>query len=340
MAFDTHASCTQTCPAPPPAKGQFSGPNRLGHRWFVPEYKQHPSNLWDLAKVVRDRMLAERDFDSRGVPAEDQIREGIRSHPCNARFSPGKPMFLPRFGADRCDPQRRGPYYGVIYIPFRFERKLTPDPTPNKPKPRRRGKKTKGKTQPSGGNRIKAPTLQDCKGRQRMILQRWNMARLLSLNMLQRFKRLDAMSKSARIQAWDSGHELTYFGRYSDTHFNHVWRRIRMTNNALLGQRLTIVCDTTGSHKSCTGHGAYARPARKTMVLCKTWLSARDICWQVGLIIHEAAHLAWVLNSRHKQKYGEGKAKELARRSPLLARRNADNYAYYALKDRCTHVGP
>lgn len=130
--FETMQGCTTPCPSPPPPKGQFSAPNEKGHRWFTPEYQQYPSNLWHLAKVVRDRMLADVDFDESKVPTESQIRSAIRSHPCNAHFTKSKPMFMPRFGADRCT--GKGRYYGSIYIPLKFDGRA-PGDTPTSPQP-------------------------------------------------------------------------------------------------------------------------------------------------------------------------------------------------------------
>lgn len=111
--------CPSPCPSPPPPKGQFSAPGRNGHRWFTPAYRQHPSNLWHLARVVRTRMLADRSGRGVPVPSESQIRYGIQNHPCNGHFTRSKPMFMPRFGRDRCT--GRGSYYGAIYIPFVFD---------------------------------------------------------------------------------------------------------------------------------------------------------------------------------------------------------------------------
>lgn len=74
FGFEMESDCATPCPSPAPPKGQFSAPNRMGHRWFTPEYRQYPSNLWHLAKVVRDRMLADRSFVAKGVPTESQVR--------------------------------------------------------------------------------------------------------------------------------------------------------------------------------------------------------------------------------------------------------------------------
>jgi hypothetical protein len=107
-------SCS--CPQPAPPPGQFSAPNRSGHRWFTPEYAQYPSNIWSLARVVRDRMSVTPGVTA--LPSLQDIRFGIRNHPCNKRFTAAKAMFMPRFGPDRC--AGTGQYYGVIYVPFKF----------------------------------------------------------------------------------------------------------------------------------------------------------------------------------------------------------------------------
>ena len=77
-------------------------------------------------------MLAEADVAASKVPTEDQIRNAIRTHPCNAHFTQSKPMFMPRFGADRCT--GTGQYYGSIYIPLKFNGRTPGDtPTPTQP---------------------------------------------------------------------------------------------------------------------------------------------------------------------------------------------------------------
>lgn len=111
--------CSTPCPSLPPAEGRFSAPNSQGHRWFTPKYKRYPTNLWHLAKLVRKRMLAGRAGRTANLQTESEIRRAIRSHPCNRHFTKSKPMFMPRFGPDRCT--GRGRYYGAIYIPFAFD---------------------------------------------------------------------------------------------------------------------------------------------------------------------------------------------------------------------------
>jgi hypothetical protein len=117
--FEVKPGCPTPCPFPLPAKGQFSSPNRKGHRWFNPEYRQYPNNIWHLAKVVRTRMFAMSDPPGRGVPSHLAIRNAIKLDPCNSHFTRQKPMFMPRFGADGCS--GKGSNYGAIYIPFRFD---------------------------------------------------------------------------------------------------------------------------------------------------------------------------------------------------------------------------
>jgi hypothetical protein len=47
-------------------------------------------------------------------------------------------------------------------------------------------------------------------------------------------------------------------------------------------------------------------------------------------MIHEAAHLVGIERT-FREKSGPGDAKSLARRNPVGARRNADNYGYYVM---------
>ncbi|MCI0561310.1 MAG: hypothetical protein MN733_22720, partial [Nitrososphaera sp.] len=103
----------------PPPKG-YGGYYvlRNGHRWFTPVYKQYPTNLWHLAEAIQTLMLKSNNFDYSKVPSQQDIRYGIQRHPCNQHFDKSNPMFMPRFGPDRCT--GNGSYYGAIYIPFKW----------------------------------------------------------------------------------------------------------------------------------------------------------------------------------------------------------------------------
>ncbi len=92
--------------------GDLTNPDRCGGRWFVPKYRQNPSNIWSLARYVQAQMSAEP------VPSRTEIRQRIKAHPCNAHFRGNNYMFMPRFKENRVS--LGGRHYGAIYIPWRF----------------------------------------------------------------------------------------------------------------------------------------------------------------------------------------------------------------------------
>ena len=117
-SYTQDAACRQpNCgiPYPPPARGQFSAPNRRGHRWYTPE---RGDNLWNLSRTILVRRMAM--FGTFREPSAQDIQtlsNTIRSHACNQHLR--DVMFLPRFKRDRCT--RGGAYYGSIYIPVVFD---------------------------------------------------------------------------------------------------------------------------------------------------------------------------------------------------------------------------
>lgn len=111
--------CPSPChPFPPPKRhgGWYQLRNRCW--WFTPVYQQYPTNLWGLAELIQTRMLESNNFTLATVPDQKDIRYAIKAHLCNKHFKKSKPMFMPRFGPDRCT--GRGTYYGSIYIPFKW----------------------------------------------------------------------------------------------------------------------------------------------------------------------------------------------------------------------------
>lgn len=115
----TGAYCPECLYSRPPQglePGKLTNPDRCWGRWFVPKYRVHPSNLWDLAREIEARMSTTPGIAK--YPSQSEIRARITSHPCNAHFSVRAPMFMPRFKSDRFT--RGGNYYGAIYIPWKF----------------------------------------------------------------------------------------------------------------------------------------------------------------------------------------------------------------------------
>lgn len=354
LDFEKEAPCPIPCPSPPPPKGQFSAPNRKGHRWFTPEYRQYPSNLWHLAKVVRDRMLADRDFEERGVPTESQVRYGIVTHPCNKYFTTGKPMFMPRFGPDRCT--GGGPYYGSIYIPFQFNRDVPPKPEPSepgKPKPSEPEKPNNRCVQPKPPPRIQSCCISQSDVTPKLVRVAWLEAKARVALAVRRMNELVSLSEMDRQKEWNKvgSAERTWFGGYRKVNFGKIHRAMLNIQQILKSNKLTIVCEgrrnckwkpnCCGS-KKCYQEGKCTWGSSKwnsmhaseiTIILRDVWFHCRDWNERVQTLVHEAAHVSGVTNVRESKKAGPSCAKKLAIQNCFKAIRNADNYGYYAMKD-------
>lgn len=128
-----------------------------------------------------------------------------------------------------------------------------------------------------------------------------------------------------RIGSWNSGPEKTYFGSFRFDHFEQLQKNMRQIQDILRDPKLTIVCDA--------GLKAYGQswPGIRRIKLGAAWQAATLLPEKTQTLIHEAAHIAGVLNFPEKPKAGVHCAKKLAQVNCFKAMRNADNYGYYAL---------
>ena len=77
-------------------------------------------------------------------------------------------------------------------------------------------------------------------------------------------------------------------------------------------------------------HPGESQPGIRKIWLFPKWFSESQF-EQTATLIHETAHIAGVSNLFEKKYYEAEEAKKLAHHSPLLARRNATNFGYYAM---------
>ncbi len=129
-----------------------------------------------------------------------------------------------------------------------------------------------------------------------------------------------------RIGSWNSGPEKIWFGSFQFDHFDRLKRNMKQIQDILRDPKLTIVCDE--------GMKAYgkAMPGVRRIKLGSAWKSEPLPHEKTQTLIHEAAHIAGVMNFlTEARKYGADCARKLAQQNCFKATRNADNYGYYAL---------
>lgn len=332
--MEAFAVSSRACPTVALDPGKFSDPEKNGFRWFTPKYATRPSNLWDLAREVRKRMLTDRFSDPADVPSEAAIRDRIADH-WNARFAGTRKMFLPRFGRDRCT--GKGAYYGAIGIPFRWgipiqrpgaDRPRT-RPAPAKPQPRpirdlplpdgptihQSGSGPCGK----GGKALNAADV-------RAVRRRWVEARRKLASAIRRLDHLRSLKARDRARSWNQGLEHYYFGPYSVGFFAVLRSRLKAIEKKLNDPELRLLREGCSSTAKTNPLGC-----PRTIWLCHPGWSTASPYEQAQTFIHEAAHLVWVFNARERLKYGKSVSRCLARVAPVRARRNADNYGYYVM---------
>lgn len=128
-----------------------------------------------------------------------------------------------------------------------------------------------------------------------------------------------------RIGAWNSGPEKIWFGSFRFDHFEQLQKNMQQIQDILRDPKLTIVCDP-----DLKDYGK-AWPGIRRIKLGYAWQHATLLPEKTQTLIHEAAHIAGVLNFPEKPKSGPDCAKKLALQNCFKAMRNADNYGYYTL---------
>jgi hypothetical protein len=128
-----------------------------------------------------------------------------------------------------------------------------------------------------------------------------------------------------RIDFWNSGPEKIWFGNFSFAHFEQLQRNMQQIHDILRDPKLTIVCDEGLKHYG------WSVPGFRRIKLGCLWKCAWLAAERTQTLIHEAAHIAWVVDLAEGRKSGAECAKKLAQQNCFKAMRNADNYGYYAL---------
>jgi hypothetical protein len=128
-----------------------------------------------------------------------------------------------------------------------------------------------------------------------------------------------------RIGSWNSGPEKIWFGSFRLDHFEQLKRNMKQIQEILRDPKLTIVCDS-----DMKDYGL-SFPGIRRIKLGALWKSASLAPEKTQTLIHEAAHIAGVVNVFEGRKSGVDCAKQLAEQNCFKAMRNADNYGYYAL---------
>ena len=199
-----------------------------------------------------------------------------------------------------------------------YKSTLPPKPKPPKPTPKPKPPKPKP---PST-----IPSIEDCKNPEE-VERFWREAVKRLAVALKRLNNLASMPEANRKKEWRKGQELIWFGNYSFFAFKIIRWRLKKINAVLTHSKLKLSCNYSLEEL----WGRASRLAKK-IELGKVWLnSTKNNLERTQTFIHEAAHIAGVINVRESKKYGELNAKKLAQKSPLKARRNADNYGYYVM---------
>ena len=137
--------------------------------------------------------------------------------------------------------------------------------------------------------------------------------------------RLRLLKIVTRVIAWRSGPEQVWFGNYTSEHFEQLTRNMQQIADILNDPKLTITCDPNMK--------AYGKsfPGIRQIKLGAAWLNERRPHERTQTLVHEAAHIAGVVNLPEGRKGQPACAKKLAQQNCFKAMRNADNYGYYAL---------
>jgi Lysine-specific metallo-endopeptidase len=162
-----------------------------------------------------------------------------------------------------------------------------------------------------------------------LVKKIWLEARCYVAQALTRLQYLSALAEAQRKAEWakDIEQEVTWFGPYTSDNFRKIHRNFQQISEILSSKRFKVVCKPEKKFM------ASAAPLIHTMKLRSDWLNNGPHTERVQTIIHEAAHIALVVNFlSENKKYGPACAKKLAQQNCFKALRNADNYGYYALR--------
>jgi Lysine-specific metallo-endopeptidase len=161
-----------------------------------------------------------------------------------------------------------------------------------------------------------------------LVKKIWLEARCYVAQALTRLQFLSALTEVQRKAEWNSNkeEEVTWFGPYTSDNFAKVYRNFQKISEVLNSKRFKIVCKPRGKDY------AHTVPMVHTIWLEWEWLKHGPHTERVQTIIHEAAHIALVVNLGEKKKSWPACAKKLAQQNCFKALRNADNYGYYALR--------
>jgi len=238
-----------------------------------------------------------------------KLAEQINDHPYNHRFwingkfpfEGGQVDFNPRFTANFEDQVRgvgnpprapSGRKFAIIWIP-----PLNPPPKP----------KVRNSTEP-------------------FLLRYWSAAARNAFDAWQRLEHLASMPEIERHRAWATGEEQIWFGKYSPRAFRVVHRRMSRIEEFFRRPTVTIKFNP-----KMAGFGR-ASPAVNRITLGKEWInSPSDPTERTQTFIHEAAHIVGLTIIGESKWYQTTCSRCLAQKSPFRARRNADNFGYYAM---------
>jgi hypothetical protein len=128
-----------------------------------------------------------------------------------------------------------------------------------------------------------------------------------------------------------SGPEQTWFGNFSQEHFEKLSKNMQQIYDILRDKNLTITCDPKGNWYG----KAVPFPGVRKITLGSAWRDETKSYEKTQTLIHEAAHLAGVVDRElaENRKYGPACAKKLAMQNCFKAMRNAENYGYYTLNN-------
>jgi len=118
----------------------------------------------------------------------------------------------------------------------------------------------------------------------------------------------------------------TWFGTYTDAHWNHVSQIYRRVHDRLNTHEFNGWCNPSGCGSNTFGY-VYPSDSTFTVHLCSLFWSIPSE--RENTIIHEMSHFN-SLGSTGDYVYGENGCRNLARTNPANAVRNADNICYFS----------
>ncbi|HET9212942.1 MAG TPA: M35 family metallo-endopeptidase [Thermoanaerobaculia bacterium] len=146
-------------------------------------------------------------------------------------------------------------------------------------------------------------------------------------------RRINNLPEEDRIKEWNEGRYACWFGEFAKDALKNVVSIV--TGIEDVSSNLAVEC------RKCLLQGrdvvAFSTPfdPKHVVKLCPLWFV--DAEEQKHTLIHEMAHIAGADPSKQEEEdvYGSDEAKDLARRKPVDARLNADNYAFFVEDEKC-----